>query len=166
MENYVRLASDVEFDSIVNGPGIRAVIWFQGCYHKCLMCHNPQTHDINGGSLYKIDDICEKILNRTFIDGVCISGGEPFLQPEKLLIILKKLKPKFNIWCYTGFLYEDLIKTPLNKKILEYIDVLVDGKFEIENFDYRLQYKGSTNQRIIDVKKSLESKQIKLYELN
>ena len=164
MENYVRLATDVEFDSIVNGPGIRAVIWFQGCYHNCPMCHNPQTHAINGGKLYDIDEICDKILKDQLIDGVCISGGEPFLQPEKLLKILKKLNG-INVWCYTGFLYETLLNDEKTKEILPLIDVLIDGKFEIDKFDYRLKYKGSSNQRIIDVKKSLEKNKLILYNI-
>ena len=157
----VRLAADVTYDSIVDGPGLRTVIWFQGCKWNCKGCHNPQTHNMLGGFEIDIDKLINGI-DLTLQAGVTLSGGDPFFQQEAVKEICKKLKEKnINIWCYTGFLFEELIEK--YDYILKYIDVIVDGPFMINKKDLNLIFKGSSNQRIIDVQKTL--KEGKIYEV-
>lgn len=127
----VRLASDIESDSILDGEGIRAVIWMQGCLHNCLGCHNPETHSLNGGMEFDIKDIKDKIDKLENQDGVTLSGGDPLFQIEASIEIAKYCKEKnLNIWCYTGYTFEELIENGKeNSKIYEFlnlIDVLVD----------------------------------------
>ena len=168
----IRLASKVQKDSIVDGPGLRTVIWTQGCKHACPGCHNPQTHNINGGFEMKVDDVIEEIRSARLQKGVTLSGGEPFLQSvalEKIAAESKKLG--LDIWSYTGFRFEWLIdkRNPSvedNLKLLQHIDVLVDGKFMMNKKDYRLKFRGSSNQRIIDVQKSLEEGTVVLSPYN
>lgn len=164
--NKLRLASDITFDSIVDGPGLRCVIWTQGCYHNCKGCHNPQTHDVNGGMEVEVSSVIEKIENSNLQSGLTLSGGEPFLQAESLIPIVKAAKKKkMNIWAFSGFTFEQLLQDEKKKKLLEEIDVLVDGKFEIDKKDYRLYFKGSHNQRIIDVQKSIKENKVILHEI-
>lgn len=152
----LRLASDVQFDSIVDGPGVRIVIWTQGCPHHCMNCHNPHTHDEKGGKGYATQDIIEQIQTSQLQTGLTLSGGEPFMQSMELLPVVEAAKAKkLNIWAYSGFPFEELMKHDAQRALLEKIDVLVDGKFIDEQRDYRLVFKGSKNQRIIDVQKSL-----------
>lgn len=154
----IRLAdSTILKDSIVDGEGLRAVIWTQGCSHNCRGCHNPETHDFNGGVLVDTNLIKNQLDELLIQDGITFSGGDPFFQVEACLDIAKYAKSKnLNIWCYTGFMFEDLIKNNHNIEFLNYVDVLVDGKFELENKSYDCQFRGSTNQRIINVSKSLK----------
>ena len=162
----LRLASDLTYDSIVDGPGLRMVIWTQGCIHHCYKCHNPQTHKLDGGMVVDTDYIIEEVKKLKLHRGITLSGGEPFLQPKALELIAKSAQlENLDVWCYTGFKFEYLInnKNPLyvyNKKLLQYIDVLVDGKFVYEKKDIGLKFRGSSNQRIIDVKNSLYKKEI------
>lgn len=159
--DYIRLASPLQFDSIVDGPGCRTILWTQGCKHHCLGCHNPQTHDLYAGKLYLVEDIIQQIEEARLQTGLTLSGGEPFLQVEPLLLITAAAKSKhMNIWAYSGFLFEELIKDPIKKLLLEQVDVLVDGKFRQQEKDYRLSFKGSKNQRIIDVQASLREHKI------
>ena len=153
----IRLAvKDIQLDSIVDGEGIRAVIWTQGCPHNCFGCHNPSTHSFNEGYLIEIDDLKKEIDNFEGQDGITFSGGDPMSQAKECLEIAKYAKEKgLNIWCYTGFLYEQLLSNPIQKEFLKYIDVLVDGKFIMEERTLETPFKGSRNQRIIDVDKSL-----------
>jgi anaerobic ribonucleoside-triphosphate reductase activating protein len=158
----IRLASEIISDSIVDGNGLRTVVWFQGCAHNCINCHNPSSHDFNGGFEKDIDNLIIEILDIDMQTGVTLSGGDPFYQPEACLYLIKKLKEKnINIWCYTGFLYEDLIKS--HKEILENIDVLIDGPFIDKLKSYEALFRGSTNQRVIDVQKSLKSNEVILW---
>ena len=153
----IRLASDLQQDSFVDGPGIRMVLWTQGCLHQCPGCHNPHTHDLNGGKLYDVDTIISEMRDSRLQSGLTLSGGEPFLQAEALLPIVKAAKQMhLNIWAYSGFTYEELWNDPVKKKLLMELDVLVDGKFIQDQKDHRLVFKGSKNQRIIDVKRSIE----------
>ncbi|AKA44389.1 anaerobic ribonucleoside-triphosphate reductase activating protein [Paenibacillus polymyxa] len=149
-------------DSVVDGPGLRTTIFFAGCPHHCLGCHNPKSWSVCAGIEMSTNEVAEHVLQNP-INHVTFSGGEPFSQNEKELIYLaKELKNKGrNIWCYTGYVFEDVV----NKEVLKYIDVLVDGKFELEKRNLSLNYKGSENQRIIDVQKSLQSGDLVLYEL-
>lgn len=160
----VRLASGLQKDSIVDGSGIRTVIWFQGCLHHCYMCHNPETWDLNGGIVFDLDDIKEEIKNLKYQSGITLSGGDPFFQAESATEIAKYAhKCNLNVWCYTGFTYEELIEADDDKKnLLKNVDVLVDGRFENEKKSLACKFRGSTNQRIIDVPKSIEQGDIVL----
>ena len=138
----VRLAADIQPDSILDGSGIRTVIWFQGCLHNCKGCQNPETHDMNGGIVVDVDEIKMKLKNLKYQSGITLSGGDPFFQPEAALEIAKFAKSVgLNVWAYTGFTYE------MDKKSLS------------------CKFRGSTNQRLIDVKKSLEAGGVVLYDV-
>ena len=165
----IRLAADLQEDSIVDGEGIRTVIWTQGCSHNCPFCHNPNTHDFNGGELVDLDDVIERLENLRGQAGVTFSGGDPMFQPKACAILAKKIHElNMNVWAYTGFTFEELLEKG-NKDILDFlndIDVLIDGRFEIDKKSMDLEFRGSSNQRIIDVKKSLENNEVVLYNLN
>lgn len=158
----IRLASSLQTDSIVDGEGLRAVVWTQGCTHNCEGCHNPETHDLKGGYLEDIDNLKKAILALKYHDGITLSGGDPFMQIDACLeLALFCQKNNLNVWCYTGYTFEQLmIMAKHNKKIiklLEQIDVLIDGKFILAQKSYDVVFRGSKNQRILDVKKSLEA---------
>lgn len=161
----IRLAAPLQTDSVVDGDGIRTVIWTQGCPHNCKGCHNPITHSFDGGYIEDTDNIIKQLNNLRYQDGITLSGGDPFMQPEACLEIAKYAKKiGMSIWCYTGFTFEQL-KLSKNKytlELLKYIDILVDGKFILEEKSLDLKYRGSKNQRIIDVKKSLYNNEIVL----
>jgi anaerobic ribonucleoside-triphosphate reductase activating protein len=159
----IRLAEDLQFDSIVDGEGLRTVIWTQGCIHNCPGCHNPKTHSFKGGFLVKVSEIKNQIDNLKIQDGLTFSGGEPFCQVDACLEIATYCQKKgLNVWCYTGFTFEELMEMSKENsnilKFLENIDVLVDGRFILEEKSLNLKFRGSRNQRIIDVKKSLKRK--------
>lgn len=166
----LRISSPITFDSIVDGPGLRMVIWTQGCAHNCRECHNPHTHNIDGGYDVDSEDIIKEIKSLKLQRGVTLSGGEPFLQPEALEEIVREAKNnKLDVWAYTGFTIEQLLdkKNPLyfkNLKLLKQIDVLVDGKFIVEKKDINLKFRGSSNQRIINVDKTLKNKKVFLLD--
>ncbi len=158
-------------DSIVDGPGIRFAIFTQGCTHNCEGCHNPGSHDLNGGYLEDSKEIIRKIKRNPLLDGVTFSGGEPFLQAKNLVeISLASKEMGLNTMAYTGFLFEDLVKNSTEENgfldFLKTLDYLVDGKFILAQRSIDLMYKGSRNQRIIDVKNSLESGEVVLSEYN
>lgn len=166
----IRLADDnILTDSIVDGEGLRAVIWTQGCSHNCKGCHNPETHDFTKGILKDIEEVKEEIKNLKLQDGITLSGGDPFFQAKACTEIAKFAKKQgLNVWAYTGFLFEELLKSEDAKNLLNYIDVLVDGKFELENKSLNIKFRGSTNQRIINVPKSLKdgkTREIKKYDI-
>lgn len=164
----LRLSSKLTYDSIVDGPGLRMVVWTQGCNHNCKSCHNPQTHDVCGGFEVNTEDIIESIKNTRLQRGITLSGGEPFLQPQALIDIAREAtKEGLDVWAYTGYKFEELLdkRNPRyinNLNLLKYIDVLVDGKFIESKKDINLRFRGSTNQRIINVKDSLNNKSIVL----
>lgn len=159
----LRLASGLTYDSIVDGPGLRMVIWTQGCIHHCYKCHNPQTHKLDGGIIVNTDYIIKEMKKLKLHKGITLSGGEPFLQPRALSIVAQEAKKNnLDVWCYTGFLFEELINksNPMyidNIQLLRYVDILVDGKFIYEKRKIGLKFRGSYNQRIIDVKKSFQN---------
>lgn len=169
MDKNIRLSGLIH-ESLVNGPGIRRVFFSQGCKHNCNGCFNTETHSFSGGELFDMEDLISDIKNNPMIKGVTFSGGDPFEQSDKFSYMAKELKQlNINIWCYTGYKFEDLIS---NKKdncyfgeLLKNIDVLIDGKFDKNKVSEDLKYRGSYNQRIIDVKKSLEKKQVILYDI-
>ena len=152
---------------ISNGPGVRVSIFMQGCTFNCKNCFNPETHDFCGGKEFtdetidRVLELCEK----EHIVGLSILGGEPMhpLNIEGTTKLAKAFKDKFpnkTIWSWTGFLFDRDLK---DKEILNYIDVLVDGQYKDELHDFRLKYRGSSNQRVIDVKKSLEKNEVILF---
>lgn len=158
-------------DSIVDGPGLRFSVFVQGCRHNCEGCHNPDSHDVNGGTVYKVDDIKKMIDENPLIDGITLSGGEPFLQSKPLTALAKYAHEKgLNVMTYTGYTFEVLVDGADEENgwrgLLESSDLLVDGRFEIDKRSLDLNFKGSSNQRIIDVKKSLECGEIVLSEYN
>lgn len=161
----IRLASHLQPDSIVDGNGIRTVLWTQGCGHKCKGCHNLSTHDFKGGFVADTKILKKQLTKFKGQDGITLSGGDPFYQPlECLEIAAFAHSINLNVWAYTGFMYEDIIKNPNMAKLLEEVDILVDGKFVEEKASLDLLFKGSSNQRIIDVKKSLAFNKIVLVE--
>lgn len=161
----INLAADIQPDSIVDGEGIRTVIWTQGCPHNCNGCHNKSTHDFNDGALIDIEYIKEEIDLLEGQDGITFSGGDPMCQPDACLEIAKYAKTlNLNIWCYTGYTFEQLMILSKSKpsilEFLKYIDVLVDGKFILEEKSLDTVFRGSRNQRIIDVQKSLKENKV------
>lgn len=145
-------------DTMVDGPGFRTAIYAAGCTHHCLGCHNPQSWDIRAGREMTTEEILVPILADPFAD-VTFTGGDPMMQPEgftELACAIKEQSHK-TIWCYTGYTYETLLTMPALRELLRHIDVLVDGPF-IQNLrDEQLRFRGSSNQRTIDVQRSLES---------
>lgn len=162
------IIAGIERHSFVNGPGTRYVVFFQGCTHRCEKCQNPDTWDIEKGKIYDTDDIVNDILSTKYLDGVTFSGGDPLLQAKALSEMCKKLKEKnINIWCYTGWTYEALENNVVSleaKEALDHIDVLIDGPFIYSLFSDKCIYRGSTNQRIIDIRKSREEKRVVLLD--
>jgi len=148
---------NIVHDSIVDGEGFRSVIFFAGCPHHCEGCHNPQSWNMDNGIDMTREQIITEVTNNE-LTNVTLSGGEPFLQSIEIAKLAKALKKEGkNIWCYTGYLFEDLLAIPLHHELLSQIDVLVDGKFDLTKRDLSLFYKGSDNQRVIDVQKSLQT---------
>ena len=170
-KDTIRLASDLQSDSIVDGPGLRTVIWTQGCGHHCKGCQNPQTWDFEGGGEVPLDMVYEALDELEGQTGITFSGGDPMYQPYQCTEIAKYCKNKgYNIWVYTGFTYEELMKMSKKDKIylefLKYIDVLVDGRFVLKERDLNCLFRGSRNQRLIDIPKTLKSKEIVLFDEN
>ena len=150
-------------ESIVDGPGFRFTIFVQGCPHGCLGCHNPNTHSIFGGYKISVEDVVSQIKDTPLISGVTFSGGEPFIQPIPLTLLSKKIHDLgYDIICYTGYTYENILDSNNKDKIklLSNIDILIDGLFDISKRSLDLKFRGSLNQRVIDVKKSLEYSKI------
>lgn len=165
----VYLAASLQTDSIVDGEGLRTVIWFQGCPHHCPGCHNPESHPFKKGIETNTEKIISELSKLKNQDGITFSGGEPMSQPEALLEISKYAKQnKMNVWSYTGYTYEQLLELAITnnvyKEILNNIDVLVDGQFILEQRSLNLKFRGSRNQRIIDVKKSIKNNKVVLIQ--
>ena len=163
----LRVAGIVK-ESVVDGPGFRYVIFAQGCTHGCKGCHNPDTHALDGGYAVDTDSLIEDIKQSRYIDGVTFSGGEPFLQAEAFIHIAEKLKElNMNIVCYTGFTFEEIMQSKCEShiKLLGLTDMLIDGPYMEELKDLGLTYRGSKNQRIIDVKSSIEEQKVILERL-
>lgn len=141
----------------MDGEGIRYVIFVQGCPHHCPGCHNPQTHSFDGGKLVSVDELLRDISKRKgYIDGITLSGGEPFSQSDQCSIIAEEAhKMGLTVWCYTGYLFEDLYGR--HDELLKHLDILVDGPFVQEKRSLELQFRGSSNQRLIDIPASLET---------
>ena len=149
---------DIVEDTTVDGPGFRTTVYCAGCPNRCPGCHNPQSWDMANGHEVDVKDILKVILADPFAD-VTFSGGDPRYQPAGFTELAKAIKECSvkNIWCYTGYLFEDLLKNIQQKELLKYIDVLVDGRFVEMLKSEELRFRGSSNQRIIDVQASLAS---------
>ena len=156
-------------ESISNGTGWRAVLFVSGCPHHCPGCHNAIAQDYNYGQKFNKQEIIDRICDNSILKGITISGGEPLCKeniPEVLDFIkeVKKVRPNFNVWCYTGFTYEEVLKSKDMLNLLKYVDVLVDGKFKIDELSLNLDFRGSRNQRIIDVQQSLKENKVIILE--
>ncbi len=154
-------------DSIVDGPGIRFTTFVQGCPHHCPGCHNPESHDFSGGTVMDTADIIRKLTGNPLLDGLTLSGGEPMCQPDACLELANAAHAHhLNVWCYTGFTLDALLREhdPSRMALLRAVDVLVDGRFELANRSLSLLYRGSSNQRLIDIKQTLASGQIVLWQ--
>ena len=155
----LRIAGTVN-DSIVDGPGIRFTVFVQGCPHNCKGCHNPQTHDFNGGTVISTEALLDKIKGNPLPDGVTFSGGEPFCQAEALAYLGREIKKLgLNVVTYTGYIFEKLYEEREQNhwnELLEVTDVLIDGPFILEQKDWEIKFRGSSNQRYIDCQESLK----------
>ena len=156
--NTIRMAGVVR-ESIVDGPGLRMAVFCQGCPHGCPGCHNQETHDFAGGYDCEIEKIVQAVKADPLLDGVTFSGGEPFCQPEaffNLALALKELRPDLNLMAYSGYTYEEL--TAMHSegvdRLLAIIDYLVDGPFILAERDLTLLFRGSANQRVIDMNRT------------
>ena len=155
----IRIAG-IANDSIVDGPGLRLTVFTQGCPHRCSGCHNPQTHDFSGGSESDTDEIIQKIRKNPLLDGVTLSGGEPFCQPDPCAEIARAARSLgLNVWSYSGYTFEELVEqgTPEQRTLLAELDVLVDGRFELDKRSLECRFRGSSNQRLINVPASLKA---------
>lgn len=164
----IRLAAPLQIDSVVDGEGIRTVLWTQGCSHACPGCHNPGTHDFKGGYLEDTQNIKKELDALEGQDGITLSGGDPLMQIDACLDIVKHcVSIGLDVWCYTGFTFEELLviskSNPNLLELLKNIDVLVDGRFKLEQRSLDILFRGSTNQRILDCKASI--KQLKPIEI-
>ena len=144
-------------DTTVDGPGFRTTIYCAGCPNRCPGCHNPQSWDIANGKAMEVEEVLEIVLADPFAD-VTFSGGDPMFQPLGFAALARAIKERStkNIWCYTGYLFEDILLNAQQRELLENVDVLVDGRFVEALKNDELPFRGSSNQRIIDVRKSLE----------
>lgn len=165
----IRIAGTVQ-DSIVDGPGLRYVVFTQGCPHRCEGCHNPGTHDFSGGRVVDTDELFEECIENPLTKGVTFSGGEPFSQPQPLYELGCKLKERgYHLMSYSGWTFEELLEKAQREeyvgKLLSILDVLVDGRFVLAQRSLMLAFRGSANQRIIDVQRSLSENKVITLEL-
>lgn len=161
---------NITTDDMKNGDGLRVVLWVAGCDHYCKGCHNPETWNPNGGLPFTMEEYKEIIneLDHDYISGLTISGGDPFYESNLStisdIVRLKYDYPDKSIWIYTGYKWEDIISNTQIYDILKFTDVLVDGEFKQHLADVHYKWAGSTNQRVIDVQKSLKEGRIVLYD--
>lgn len=161
MSTPLRLAGVIR-ESVVDGPGWRFVVFSQGCRHNCEGCHNPQTHDFNGGYMSDVDRIIGEIKKDPLLKGVTLSGGDPFEQAENFSVLAKEVHALgLDVVTYTGYTFEQLYKGMEKNEgwrhLLSETDILIDGKFILAEKSLNCKFRGSTNQRVIDPKKSLET---------
>lgn len=166
MGEQLRISGMVD-ESIVDGPGIRMTIFAQGCKHNCAGCHNPQTHSFEGGELIYIEKILKSIKANILLDGITLSGGEPFEQAAAFALLAAEVKKLgLNVVTYTGYTYEQLIDFQEAKEgvraLLDNTDLLIDGPFVLEQKNMLLKFRGSDNQRIIDMNKTRANGKIEL----
>ncbi len=167
-DTKLRIA-DIIQDSIVDGPGMRLTVFTQGCPHHCPGCHNPQTWAPEGGKEVSVDEIIKKLTSNPLTDGVTLSGGEPYFQAAACAEIAERAHAEgYNVWCYSGYTFEEITEKSKTdeafNKLLSQTDVLVDGPFIAEEKSLTLKWRGSRNQRVIDVPKSLEAGSVVLHD--
>lgn len=152
-------------DTTVDGPGFRTAVYAAGCTHHCPGCHNPQSWDIRAGRLMTVEEILHPILSDPFAD-VTFTGGDPMMQPDGFAELARAIKERStkSIWCYTGYTYEQLLDMPAQRELLRHIDVLVDGPFVQSLRNEQLRFRGSSNQRLVDVPRSLHSGKVVMWE--
>jgi anaerobic ribonucleoside-triphosphate reductase activating protein len=165
----LRLFGEVT-ESITDGPGIRYTVFTQGCPHYCVGCHNPGSHSFTDGYLVDEKRLIDDIRSNPLLDGITLSGGEPFMQAGELAVVAAAAKEcGLNVITYTGYTFEELVELMKTRKgyreLLENTDILIDGRFEIDKKSLDLRFRGSSNQRAIDVKKTLAEGEIVLYPL-
>ena len=169
MGNTIRL-SGIAYESLVNGPGMRRVFFAQGCKHNCKGCFNSDTHDFASGEERELDELIKYTLDNPILRGVTFSGGDPWEQADKFAYMAKAFKENgLNVWSYTGYTYEYIMENKDKRvgwtDLLSNIDVLVDGRFDEDKQQDGLKFRGSTNQRLIDVKESLRLNEIIIIDL-
>lgn len=162
----IRLAG-WDCESFADAEGVSCVLFISGCKHNCKGCHSPQTHDFNYG-IELTDEVINKINaeidKRPFLNALVLSGGDPMYSAKELLSVLPKIHiPNNNIWCYSGFTLDEIKANPDMMELLKKCTCLVDGMFDIKKRDITLEFRGSSNQRVIDVKKSLDSNEVVLW---
>lgn len=151
----------IQKESIVDGEGYRYAIFTQGCNHQCKGCQNQETWDFNGGKLYsqlELEEVVKDIESNPMLDGITLSGGDPFYQADACAELIKSIKSKredITVWAYTGFTWEELIKSPEMLNLAKLCDVIVDGRYIENKRKLELEFRGSSNQRLIDVKKTI-----------
>lgn len=169
MNNRMVRLSGIHYESFVDAKGVSCVLFISGCKHNCYKCHSPQTHNFNNGIVLNdilISQINEEIDKRPFLNALVLSGGDPMYSAKELLSILDKLHiPNNTIWCYTGFTIEEILQDENMSALLKRCDYLVDGMFEADKRDITLPFRGSSNQRLIDVKRTLNENRVVLADL-
>jgi anaerobic ribonucleoside-triphosphate reductase activating protein len=152
----IRIAGLVN-DSIVDGPGFRLAIFVQGCPHNCEGCHNPHSHDYNGGTVMDTAEIIAQMRSNPLLDGITLTGGEPFVQPAACAEIARAAKASgLIVWTYSGYTFEELLSLDGARELLDATDILIDGRFMLAQRTLDMRFRGSKNQRAIDVKASLK----------
>lgn len=153
--NNIRIL-DIKYGTSVDGIGLRTSLYCAGCRNHCHGCHNPQSWDENGGEPIRVDELFKQIVDADM--NVTFTGGDPMLHPEGFIELAQMIKNNTdkNIWCYTGYNFEDLLQHPIRRKLVELCDVIVDGRFVESERDLSLHFRGSRNQRVINVQKSLQ----------
>lgn len=161
--NSIRILN-IKYGTSVDGIGLRTSLYCAGCENHCAECHNPQSWDENGGEAIPIEELFHRIVEADM--NVTFTGGDPMFHPEGFIKLAKMIKERTDktIWCYTGYLFEDLVRHPLRRKLVEQCDVIVDGRYIESERDLSLHFRGSRNQRIIDVPNSLQFSKVYLIE--
>lgn len=145
-------------DSIVDGPGFRLAVFTQGCPHNCEGCHNPESHAFDGGYMSDTDEIIKTMKENILLDGITLTGGDPFCQPEACCVLADAAHASgLNVWAYSGWTYDELLKNGERSELLKKCDVLVDGPFILAQRTLEKRFMGSKNQRAIDVQASLKA---------
>jgi anaerobic ribonucleoside-triphosphate reductase activating protein len=165
----LRLFGEVK-ESITDGPGLRYAVFTQGCPHYCPGCHNPESHSFTDGYLISEETLIDRILSSPLLDGVTFSGGEPFMQAKELATVASAVREKgLSIIVYSGYTFEELLELSAVREgymdLLKNTDILIDGRFEIKKKSLDLRFRGSSNQRAIDIPKSLDKGEIVLFPL-
>lgn len=152
--NSIRIL-DIKYGTSVDGIGLRTSLYCAGCEHHCVGCHNPQSWSADGGESVAVEELFREIVEADM--NVTFTGGDPMLHPEGFIELARMIKERTDktIWCYTGYLFEELLQHPLRRELVELCDVIVDGRYVEAERDLSLHFRGSRNQRIIDVAKSL-----------